>query len=93
MVNIPDYPDVAEASCRATRLGHRHRAEPVVRDTDPRGRAIYWVGAAGPEADAGPGTDFHAVAGGEISVTPLMVDLTRHRDLPDLAKWLGRRPS
>jgi 5'-nucleotidase len=89
-VNIPDYADAAAARCRATRLGHRHRAEPVVRDSDPRGRPIYWVGAAGPEADAGPGTDFHAVAGGEISVTPLMVDLTRHRDLPDLDAWLGR---
>jgi len=89
-VNIPDLPGAAEARCRATRLGNRHRAEPMVRDTDPRGRPIYWVGAAGPEADAGPGTDFHAVANGDVSVTPLKVDLTRHRDLPGLAQWLDQ---
>ena len=87
-VNVPDIADAAQARCRATRLGHRHRAEPVVRDTDPRGRSIYWVGAAGPEADAGPGTDFHTVANSDVSVTPLKVDLTRHRDLPELARWL-----
>lgn len=89
-VNIPDVQGVAAARCRATRLGHRHRAEPVIRDSDPRGRPIYWVGPAGPEADAGPGTDFHAVANGEVSVTPLKVDLTRHRDLPGLSQWLER---
>ena len=87
-VNVPALADGAEPDFEATRLGYRHRAEPVVRGTDPRGQAIYWVGAAGPEADAGPGTDFHAVASGRVSVTPLQVDLTRHSALAGLAAWL-----
>jgi 5'-nucleotidase len=88
-VNVPSLPDGAEPAFESTRLGHRHRAEPVVPGTDPRGREIYWVGAAGPEADAGPGTDFHAIASGRVSVTPLQVDLTRHTALPGLAAWLA----
>lgn len=87
-VNVPDVPYDQLRGIRATRLGHRHKAEPVVRAEDPRGRAIYWVGPAGPEADAGPGTDFHAVREGYASVTPLQVDLTRHGAVPVLADWL-----
>ena len=92
-VNVPDVSESELHGWAATRLGHRHRAEPVVPGEDPRGRRIYWVGAAGPEADAGPGTDFHAVAQHQVSVTPMQVDLTRHAELSDLERWLpGGRP-
>ncbi|MEW7981797.1 MAG: 5'/3'-nucleotidase SurE [gamma proteobacterium symbiont of Phacoides pectinatus] len=87
-VNVPDLPYAEIRGLRATRLGHRHKAEPVVRETDPRGRTIYWVGHAGPEQDAGPGTDFHALREGCVSVTPMQVDLTRHAALEGLASWL-----
>ena len=91
-VNIPDLPSDELQGMRATRLGHRHKAEPVVKDEDPRGRPIYWVGPAGAEQDAGPGTDFHAVRNGFVSITPLQVDLTRHQALPALADWLREAP-
>ena len=87
-VNVPDRPFDDLAGFAATRLGHRHKAEPVVTSKDPRGRTIYWVGTAGPEQDAGPGTDFHAVRNGFVSVTPLQVDLTRHAVLEPLGRWL-----
>jgi len=78
---------------RVTRLGQRHKSEPVVRAADPRGRAVYWVGPAGEGADAGEGTDFDAVASGCVSVTPLQVDLTRHSALAEIGEWLqGRAP-
>jgi len=88
-VNVPDLPYEELQGMQATRLGHRHKAEPVVKSEDPRGRPIYWVGPAGAEQDAGPGTDFHAVRNGFVSVTPLQVDLTRHQALPELAAWLS----
>lgn len=88
-VNVPDLPYEELQGMQATRLGHRHKAEPVVKSEDPRGRPIYWVGPAGAEQDAGPGTDFHAVRNGFVSVTPLQVDLTRHQALPELAVWLS----
>ena len=87
-VNVPDLPYEELRGFEVTRLGNRHRAEAAVSSLDPRGRRIYWVGAAGAGQDAGPGTDFHAVANGFVSVTPLQVDLTRHAALDSLRDWL-----
>lgn len=88
-VNVPDLPWSALAGFEATRLGHRHKAEPVIKAQDPRGRPIYWVGPAGAEQDAGPGTDFHALRRGFVSVTPIQVDLTRYEALDKVAGWLA----
>jgi len=87
-VNVPDLPDGQLRGIKVTRLGNRHRAKPIVRAKDPRGREVYWVGNAGAGQDAGPGTDFHAVAEGYASITPLQIDLTRHAALADLQRWL-----
>ncbi len=87
-VNVPDSPLEELRGFQATRLGHRHKAEPVVQDQDPRGRTIYWVGPPGAEQDAGSGTDFHAVRNGYVSVTPILVDLTRHERVGSLQNWL-----
>ncbi len=87
-VNVPDLPWEQLAGFEATRLGHRHKAEPVIHNTDPRGRSIYWVGPPGPEQDAGPGTDFHAIRNNYVSVTPILVDLTRYAALDKVANWL-----
>ena len=87
-VNVPDVPDGALRGIKVTRLGNRHRAERVVRSQDPRGRNVYWVGSAGAGQDAGPGTDFHAIAEGYASITPLQIDLTRHAAMPELERWL-----
>lgn len=89
-VNIPDLPYTELRGIQVTRLGHRHRAEPVVQQQDPRGRTIYWVGPAGPEQDAGPGTDFHALRNAYVSITPIQVDLTRHGALVDIQQWLEK---
>lgn len=89
-VNVPDVPFPELRGFRATRLGYRHRAESVVQSQDPKGRPVFWVGAAGPGQDAGPGTDFHAVENGCVSVTPMQFDLTRHVAIPALAEWLPR---
>lgn len=88
-INVPDCPFAELQGFEATRLGHRHKAEPVVRAADPQGRPIYWVGPPGAADDAGSGTDFYAIAAKRVSVTPLHVDLTRRSVLPQLAAWLG----
>lgn len=87
-VNIPNRPFAQLRGFRATRLGFRHRSEHIVRADDPRGRPVYWVGPAGPQADAGPGTDFQAIAEGYVSVTPLQIDVTRHAAVPVIEGWL-----
>jgi 5'-nucleotidase len=88
-VNIPDLPWPDIRGFETTRLGHRHRAEPTIREIDPRGRPMYWIGPAGAEQDAGPGTDFDAVRRGYISVTPIHVDLTRYQALEQVSGWVS----
>jgi 5'-nucleotidase len=88
-VNVPDRPWEEIRGFEVTRLGHRHRAEPCIATVDPRGRPMYWIGPAGEEEDAGPGTDFDAIKRGCISVTPIHVDLTRYQALEQVAGWIA----
>ncbi len=88
-VNVPDLPYEELGGVESTRLGFRHRSEPLVPMDDPRGQRVYWIGLAGEGQDAGPGTDFEAIERGTVAVTPLKVDLTRHESLPRLTEWLA----
>jgi 5'-nucleotidase len=87
-INVPDLPWEDIKGVRVTRLGRRHKAEPAVRQVSPRNDTVYWVGAAGAAADAGEGTDFHAVANGYVSVTPLQIDLTDTAQIGAVTDWL-----
>ncbi len=87
-VNVPDRPWTELSGLRATRLGARHKAEPVVMQADPRGKPVYWVGEPGGAADAGEDTDFAAVAAGAVSITPLTTDLTHRGVLKNVETWL-----
>ena len=89
-VNVPDVAAAALRGMELTRLGRRHKAEPVVKIRTPRGESAYWIGPAGSAADAGPGTDFHAVEQGRVSVTPLRMDLTSNAQLDRAREWLAR---
>ncbi|MDR1162792.1 MAG: 5'/3'-nucleotidase SurE [Candidatus Accumulibacter sp.] len=89
-VNVPDLPYDQLQGWEVTRLGKRHRAENVIRSVTPRDEVVYWVGAAGPAQDAGEGTDFHAVAHGRVSITPLRIDLTHNAQLPMVRGWFER---
>lgn len=84
-VNVPDLPLDQIQGIQVTRLGQRHKAEPVIKSEDPRGRPIYWVGPPGAEQDAGPGTDFHALKNDYVSITPLQLDLTRYELMETLS--------
>jgi len=88
-VNVPDIPPAELRGVEVTRLGKRHKAEPVVKLQTPRGESAYWIGPAGGAADAGPGTDFHAVEAGRVSVTPLRMDLTHGGQLARAKEWLA----
>lgn len=88
-VNVPDVPFDVIQGYEVTRLGTRHCAEPTIRQLDPRGSPIYWIGPAGKEEDAGQGTDFYAIRNNKVSITPLRIDLTRYEAFDQLASWVG----
>lgn len=87
-VNVPNVPYAALKGFEVTRQGFRHRAEDVVRAEDPKGAPVFWIGRPGGSADAGPGTDFHAIASGKVSVTPLQIDLTAYNSFEQIDGWL-----
>ncbi len=87
-VNVPDIPYADLKGTEITRLGRRHKAEPVVKMVSPRNETVYWIGAAGAAADSGPGTDFNAVDRGFASITPLQIDLTHVAQLPSIRQWM-----
>ncbi|SEP86175.1 5'/3'-nucleotidase SurE [Nitrosomonas ureae] len=90
-INVPDIEYHQLKGIEVTRLGRRHKAEPVIKSQSPRGEVMYWVGAAGPAQDAGKGTDFYATQNDRVSVTPLQIDLTRYDQLDLIARWLDNQ--
>lgn len=89
-VNVPDVPYTDLRGFAVTRLGTRHCAEPTIRQVDPRGHPIYWIGPAGAEQDAGPGTDFYAIRHQQVSITPLRVDITHFEAFDQLSSWVRK---
>jgi 5'-nucleotidase len=89
-VNVPDVPYESVTGFEVTRLGRRHKAQPVVPGKNPRGETVYWVGPAGGAREAGPGTDFNALERNAVSVTPLQVDLTHATQIPLVSSWIAR---
>jgi len=88
-INVPDLPLLDIDGAEITRLGARHKSEAVVAAQDPRGHEIFWIGPAGDEQDAGPGTDFYAIKQHKVSITPIRLDLTDHQRLENLQSWLA----
>ena len=89
-INVPDIPYDEIQGRSITRLGKRHKAEPVIQLQTPRGETVYWVGAAGQPNDGGIGTDFDAIAHNHVSISPLQVDLTKHSQLTELKDWISK---
>ncbi|MCB5187094.1 5'/3'-nucleotidase SurE [Methylobacillus caricis] len=89
-INVPDVPYEALQGTEVTRLGKRHKAEPVIKSTTPRGQTVYWIGPAGSAQDSGEGTDFNAVNNNRISITPLQIDLTQYAQREQVKNWLAQ---
>lgn len=87
-INVPAVAISELKGIQVTRLGRRHKAETMTSTTDPWGRKIYWYGSLGPELDAGEGTDFHAIAHGYASITPLQIDMSAYKSMDRLQQWL-----
>jgi len=87
-INVPDFAWEDIKGIKATRLGCREKAEPIIQQQDPYGTPVYWVGRAGKPIENQTGTDFDAIQQGYISVTPLQIDMTRHAGIEPLQTWL-----
>lgn len=86
-VNVPAVPEAEIAGTMITRMGLRIYYDELVHRTDPKGRPYYWIGGKEPGGLKEEGTDLWAVANNYISVTPLQLDLTAHKLIPQLKEW------
>ena len=87
-VNVPDIPLSEIKGIKSTRLGSRHKSEPSIKDKEDA--SLYWIGENGKEADNSEGTDFHAISNNFVSVTPLMIDTTRHNEVRLVNEWIQK---
>ncbi len=83
-INVPEG---RPTGIRLTRQGKRVYEGAVVKKSDPRGNDYYWIGAGELSFQNLDGTDFNAVAAGDVSVTPLHLDLTNYAALERLRQW------
>lgn len=86
-INIPFVPAAELQGVQVTRLGTRVYEDTLVRKVDPRGRDYFWIGGEDPVWAEVEGTDFHAVHGRHVSVTPLQLELTDHAARADMREW------
>ena len=89
-INVPDIPYEQLKGIKVTRLGKRARPKELVKEIDPRGHEVYWIGPPGEGVDAGEGTDFSAVKNGFVSVTPLQINLTKNEELQPLDSFFSK---
>jgi 5'-nucleotidase len=86
-VNVPFLSDNLMRGFRLTRQGLRVYHNRLDERIDPRGRPYYWIGGDAPTGVSERGSDIGALSEGYVSVTPLHLDLTAYRILPDLNTW------
>lgn len=90
-VNVPAVPYEELAGWKVTCLGKRHKAQPLIKQLDPRGNEVIWIGLPSEGFHPGDNTDFQAVEQGYVSVTPLDIDLTQHSAIKALEMWASKR--
>ena len=83
-VNVPNVPYKELKGMLATHLGDRSPAAEIIKQQDPRGAHIYWIGASGKPIDESEGTDFYAIKNGYVSITPIQADMTAHQSIQTL---------
>jgi 5'-nucleotidase len=87
-INAPISDPAAWRGLHITRMGQRdYPPNEILERTDPYGRPYYWLGGGLPLDALDDGTDVGAVANGFVSVTPIMLDLTHHAFMSQLAAW------
>ena len=84
-MNVPALPEGEIKGLRFTRQSRAKIKERFIRRTDPRGHVYYWQAGESMGTQGGLDTDYPALLGGYITVTPIHTDLTQGEVLKILA--------
>ena len=83
-INVPNRPYGRLCGLHLTELGQRDYGDILFKKIDPRGKKYYWISGDRMSFAKIKGTDCVAVGRGQVSITPLRVDLTDHMVLKEL---------
>jgi 5'-nucleotidase len=86
-VNAPNLPVGRLKGARVTRLGRRFYKDELIRVEDDQGRVAYDIYNNPPGHHEEEGTDFAAIDRGEISVTPVHLQLTDEAGIEEISAW------
>jgi 5'/3'-nucleotidase len=86
LLNV-NVPQPWNGGVRFTRQSKKITRTALLQGTDPRGRAYYWLNQEPLTEQVDPATDYAAVCAGDVSVTPLELDLTHDVSLNHLSHW------
>lgn len=84
-VNIP--PSDRCNRFEVTSLGRRSYRDVIVKKTDPRGKPYYWIAGQEEKWHGGSNCDFAAIERGNISITPLHLNMTATHILQEIESW------
>lgn len=89
-VNIPA--DVSEAKMQVTYAGYRFYANDSHLHRNPRGEEHYWLGlhplSFTPRKGVNGVSDYEAIQAGNISITPITLDLSAYKSMRQLEDWI-----
>jgi len=89
-VNIPAVTPEKSKGFKVTKTGSRVYTNDADAHINPRGQEYFWIGLVNHEwrETEGQMTDVFAVKNGYISVTPIHLDMTSHKDIKELESWI-----
>lgn len=86
-INLPGIPADEVQGIRVVPLGSRYYSNSVMKQQDPWGRAVFWIGGGTITWSGETDTDHAVVREGYVAVTPLQLDLTNHALLDTVRDW------
>jgi len=89
-VNIPAVSPSDSKGFKITKTGSRVYSNDAEVHLNPRGQEYFWIGLINHEwrETKGQMSDVEAVKDGYISITPIHLDMTSHKDIEDLEQWI-----
>jgi 5'-nucleotidase len=88
LLNV-NVPEPWSGGVKFTRQSKKITRNQLHEGKDPRGRIYFWLYEQKIDRDVEPDTDYAAVFGGAVSVTPLHLDPTDTKSLNHLSHWAG----
>ena len=87
-VNVPNCPPPMIRGFEVSRQDRGAYSATAIERTDRAGRPYYWIGGERSEVDDRRDSDLNVVKRRCVSISPVQLDFTAHREIEPLKQWL-----